>query len=59
MDIPSFYDYLTRARRDLWAVLGAAPDEVLSKDVIPGRRFHSQECRQSTKRRAEGAVLGS
>lgn len=41
MDIPSFYDYLTRARRDLWAVLEAAPEEVLAKAVIPGRRFHS------------------
>ena len=41
VDIPSFYNYLTKARRDLWAVLGAAPDEVLAKDVIPGKRFRS------------------
>ena len=41
MDIPGFYDYLTRARRDLWAVLEATPDEVLARDVIPGKRFHS------------------
>lgn len=41
MDIPGFYDYLTRARRDLWAVLEAVPDAVLAKAVIPGKRFHS------------------
>lgn len=41
MDIPSFYSYLVRARRDLWAALEAAPDEVLAKAAIPGGRFHS------------------
>lgn len=42
MDIPSFYSYLTRARRYLWHVVGEAPDDVLAKDVIPtGERFHS------------------
>ncbi len=41
MEIPVFYDYLMRARRDLWAFLTTVPDEVLSKSVIPGERFHS------------------
>lgn len=41
MDIASFYDYLTRARRDLWAVLETVPDAVLAQAVIPGPRFHS------------------
>lgn len=41
MDIPSFYGYLTRARRDLWAALESAPDEALAEPRIPGRRFHS------------------
>lgn len=40
MNIPAFYDHLIRARRDLWAVLEALPDEVLSRQVIPGERFH-------------------
>ena len=41
MDVPSFYHYLTRARRDLWLALEAMPDEALSRAVIPGERFHS------------------
>ena len=35
-----FYDYLTRARRDLWTFLESLPDEVLARAVIPGERFH-------------------
>ncbi len=30
MNIPETYDYLVRARRDLWATLQGVPDEVLS-----------------------------
>lgn len=41
MDIPRFYNYLVRARRDLWAFLETIPDETLSREVIPGTRFHS------------------
>jgi len=41
LDVPGFYGYLVRARRDLWASLETMPDGVLSKAVIPGQRFHS------------------
>jgi uncharacterized damage-inducible protein DinB len=41
LEIHAFYDYLVRARRDLWAFLETVPDDVLSKSVIPGERFHS------------------
>ena len=40
MDIPETYDYLVRARRDLWATLEAVPDEVLSRPLLKGERFH-------------------
>ena len=40
MNIPTFYDYLTRARRDLWTFLESLPDEVLARAVLPGKRFH-------------------
>jgi uncharacterized damage-inducible protein DinB len=36
-----FYDYLVRSRRDLFTFLGSMPDEAISRDVIPGERFHS------------------
>ena len=39
MNIPEAYDYLMRARRDLWATLEDVPDEVLSRPVIGGPRF--------------------
>lgn len=35
MDATEFYDYLTRARRQLWPALRALPDEKLSKAVVP------------------------
>ncbi len=35
------YRYLVRARRDLWAALEAAPDEVLSRPMLEGSRLHS------------------
>ncbi|HEX2864310.1 MAG TPA: DinB family protein [Deinococcales bacterium] len=42
MHVRDFYDYLVRSRRDLWAVLRAAPDEVLSRHLIgEGLRFRS------------------
>lgn len=41
LNIPDFYDYLVRARRDLWATLEALPEEKLSEAVLPGERFHS------------------
>jgi len=40
MKIPEAYDYLVRARRDLWTTLEAAPDEILSRPVLAGDRFH-------------------
>ena len=40
MTASSFYDYLVRARRDLFTFLRSMPDEALSRDVIPGKRFH-------------------
>jgi uncharacterized damage-inducible protein DinB len=36
-----FYDYLVRSRRDLFTFLRSLPDETISRDVIPGKRFHS------------------
>lgn len=39
MNIPQMYDYLVRARRDLWPVLEALPDEVLSRPLLGGERF--------------------
>ncbi|MCS7068365.1 MAG: DinB family protein [Meiothermus sp.] len=40
MNIPEMYDYLVRARRELWGVLEALPDEVLSRPLLNGERFH-------------------
>jgi uncharacterized damage-inducible protein DinB len=40
MNIPETYDYLVRARRDLWAALEGVPDEVLSHPLLDGERFH-------------------
>jgi uncharacterized damage-inducible protein DinB len=40
MDIPTTYGYLSRARRDLWSALEAVPDEVLSRPLLNGERFH-------------------
>jgi uncharacterized damage-inducible protein DinB len=40
MKIPETYDYLVRARRDLWATLKSVPDEVLSRPLLEGSRFH-------------------
>jgi uncharacterized damage-inducible protein DinB len=40
MNIPETYDYLVRARRDLWAALQGAPDEVLSRHLLNGDRLH-------------------
>jgi hypothetical protein len=39
MNIPEAYDYLVRARRDLWAALEQVPDEVLSRPLLDGERF--------------------
>jgi uncharacterized damage-inducible protein DinB len=39
MNIPETYDYLKRARRDLWATLEGVPDKVLSRPLIGGPRF--------------------
>jgi uncharacterized damage-inducible protein DinB len=41
MNIAEAYDYLVRARRDLWATLERVPDEVLSRPLLNGERFHS------------------
>lgn len=40
MNIPEISAYLSRARRDLWAVLEGVPDEVLSRSMLDGPRFH-------------------
>src|ERR1700722_870506 len=40
MNIPETYDYLVRARRDLWTTLEAVPDEVLSRPLLNGARLH-------------------
>jgi uncharacterized damage-inducible protein DinB len=40
MNIPETYDYLIRARRDLWAALEGIPDEVLSRSLLDGSQFH-------------------
>jgi uncharacterized damage-inducible protein DinB len=40
MNIPETYDYLVRARRDLWATLEGVPDEVLSRPLLDGSRLH-------------------
>ncbi|GIW25919.1 DinB family protein [Meiothermus sp.] len=40
MNIPEMYDYLVRARRELWGALEALPDEALSRSLLGGERFH-------------------
>jgi uncharacterized damage-inducible protein DinB len=39
VSITAYYDYLVRARRDLWALLETMPDEALAKKVLSGPRF--------------------
>ena len=41
MNLSALYDYLVRARRDLWATLETVPDEVLSRPMLDGDRMHS------------------
>jgi uncharacterized damage-inducible protein DinB len=40
MNMSESYDYLVRARRDLWGALQNVPDEVLSRQLLDGDRFH-------------------
>jgi uncharacterized damage-inducible protein DinB len=40
MNIPETYDYLVRARRKLWAGLQGVPDDVLSRPLLNGDKFH-------------------
>ena len=40
MNLHETYDYLVRARRDLWAALEDVPDEALSRPLLGGERFH-------------------
>jgi hypothetical protein len=40
MNIPETYEYLVRARRDLWATLEGVPDDVLPRPLIGGEQFH-------------------
>lgn len=40
MNISETHDYLVRARRDLWTTLEGVPDEVLSRPLLSGDRFH-------------------
>lgn len=37
MDIPEIYNYLVRARRDLWTTLENTPDEMLSLPMVNGK----------------------
>ncbi len=39
MNIAATYDYLCRARRDLWAALADVPGEVLARPLVRGDRF--------------------
>jgi uncharacterized damage-inducible protein DinB len=43
MNIPETYDYLVRARRDLWAKLERVPDEVLSRPLLDGSMRHTAQ----------------
>jgi uncharacterized damage-inducible protein DinB len=40
MNISEAYDYLVRARRDLWSALQDVPDEVLSRPLLDGAKLH-------------------
>jgi uncharacterized damage-inducible protein DinB len=40
MNTSETYDYLVRARRKLWAALEGVPDEVLSRPLLNGDKFH-------------------
>jgi uncharacterized damage-inducible protein DinB len=40
MNIPESYDYLVRARRDLWATLERVPDDILSRPLLNGEKLH-------------------
>jgi uncharacterized damage-inducible protein DinB len=40
VNIPETYDYLVRARRNLWGALEGVPDEVLSRPLLDGDRLH-------------------
>ena len=40
MNIPETYDYLVRARGVLWTALQGLPDEVLSRPLLDGEKFH-------------------
>jgi uncharacterized damage-inducible protein DinB len=40
MNIPETYDYLIRARRDLWATLEGVPNEALSRPLLDGSELH-------------------
>ncbi len=40
MNITGIYDYLVRARRDLWATLEGVPDEVLARPLLDGAERH-------------------
>jgi uncharacterized damage-inducible protein DinB len=39
MNIAGMYDYLVRARRDLWSALEVLPDDVLKRPLLEGDRF--------------------
>jgi uncharacterized damage-inducible protein DinB len=43
MNIPETYNYLVRARRDLWAKLESVPDEVLSRPLLDGSMRHTAQ----------------
>src|SRR5947207_15923141 len=40
MNIRETYDYPVRARRNLWTAPERVPDEVLSRKLLDGDRFH-------------------
>jgi uncharacterized damage-inducible protein DinB len=45
MNIPETYDYLVRARRELWATQEGVPDEVLSRPLLDGSQLHCMKDR--------------
>ncbi|WP_019587334.1 DinB family protein [Deinococcus apachensis] len=40
MNLSETYNYLVRPRRDLWTSLEVTPDDLLSRPLLDGARFH-------------------
>jgi uncharacterized damage-inducible protein DinB len=41
VNIPEIYNYLVRARRDLWFALESVSTEIINHELLHGDRFHS------------------